>query len=202
MKKTLPISAMLLLIFSTPAITQTIDNSDIKLNQSLSISAGIVAHNDIYANLLPVVFTSYEDNFTISIGYQNFIFSPTPDLRFGFEAGLSTRFGEKVTGEVWAGIVARYDGFSIGDDLRISPSLTFGVSAITDTIGRETDREAYRSGRADLLFYLSPEIAFSSKQNPNSEFFYRLHHRSGAWSTLGNMYDTFNAQTIGYRRFF
>lgn len=141
----------------------------------------------------------YEGNIVVGAGYQHFLLELPHDLSFGVEAGLAARFGEADSLEVWAGGVMRYDGLRLGD-VTISPALTLGVSAVTQTMGREREREIGdgRSGR--LLFYLSPEINLSHKSNPDLEVFWRLHHRSSAWRTLGG--GSANATTIGLRHSF
>jgi hypothetical protein len=140
----------------------------------------------------------YENNFVLGGGYQQFYLEPWEDVRFGWEAGVALRGGDDpVSGEVWAGLVGRYDGWRIGD-VNISPSVTFGLSAITDTIGIETDRVA-EGANPHLLFYIAPEISASIGENAQTEVFFRVQHRSGAWGQLGQMGDGHNANAIGVR---
>ena len=117
----------------------------------------------------------------------------------GIEAGLAARLGEGASGEAWAGVVGRYDGFVIADTLRITPALTVGLSVVTGTMGIEARREREVGGSATLLFYLGPELDFSLVDHPNVEVFMRIQHRSGAWETLGNLRDGANANVIGAR---
>lgn len=145
---------------------------------------------------------SYEDNFALGAGYQHFFAQPLSDWHVGAEVGVAFRGGVVVSGEVWAGAVARYDGFQLGENLRVSPSFTFGLSAITNSMGIEAQRAAERQADPSVLFYLAPEVSFSRVDNPDTELFLRLHHRSGAWGTLGNMGDGANAQVIGIRHRF
>jgi hypothetical protein len=145
---------------------------------------------------------SYEDNFVLGAGYQKFFAEPLPDWHLGAEVGAAFRGGMDVSGELWAGAVARYDGFHLGENLRISPSFTFGLSAITNPIGKEARRAEQRRGDPSVLFFLAPEISFASLDHPDTELFVRLHHRSGAWGTLGGMGDGANAQVIGIRHRF
>jgi hypothetical protein len=65
--------------------------------------------------------------------------------------------------------------------------------------GREERLEAESGGDATLLFYLAPELNFSLAAYPNAELFWRLHHRSGAWETLGDMDGAANANVVGAR---
>ncbi len=138
----------------------------------------------------------------LGAGYQTFFAEPLPDWHLGAEIGAAFRGGSGLSGEIWGGAVARYDGFRLGEDLRVSPSVTFGLSAITDPMGIEADRAQQRQANPAVLFYLTPEVSFSSVDNPATEVFFRLHHRSGAWGTLGGMGDGANAQVLGVRHRF
>jgi hypothetical protein len=42
--------------------------------------------------------------------------------------------------------------------VHIGAAVTFGLSAVTNSIGREEDRVIGRGGDAHLLYYLGPEI--------------------------------------------
>jgi hypothetical protein len=75
-----------------------------------------------------------------------------------------------------------------------------GFSAVTNAMpGREGSNESERNGDATLLFYLGPELNLSLVSRPNVEIFWRLHHRSGAWGTLGDMHGAANVQTVGLK---
>ena len=146
-------------------------------------------------------FTSeYEDNFVVGAGYQHFVLEWPETLHFGGEIGLAGRFGESDSAEIWGGVVARYDGFTLFDTARLSPALTFGLSAITSPmVGREQNNEIRDKGDATLLFYLGPELSLSFTDHPQLELFWRVHHRSGARGTLNDMHGAANANTFGLR---
>lgn len=132
-------------------------------------------------------------------GYQIFP-SRIGTVSLGLEAGLAGRFASPFSAEVWGGVVGRWDGFELGDAVRVSPAFTFGLSHVTGTMkGREQFNEGKRDGDARTLFYLGPEVNLTFKSMPNTDFFWRLHHRSGAWGTLGGMHDGLNANVIGVR---
>jgi len=141
----------------------------------------------------------YEDHPIFGLGYQFFPYS-IGNLKFGLEAGLAGRFRGNTNAEIWGGVVGRYDAIEIANTLRIIPSFTFGLSHVTETMdGREKKNEGERNGDASTLFYLGPELSFSSVSRPELEVFWRLHHRSGAWGTLGDMHGGSNANVIGVR---
>lgn len=164
------------------------------------VFGGVMGESHMGEMLNPIT-AEYEDAIILGGGYQYFIAEPVENFHFGVEAGGAVRTGAQTTAEVWAGVVGRYDGWVLGDALRISPSLTFGASAVTDTMGIEARREEGDGLPGNLLFYLSPEISISAAENPDTEMFWRLHHRSGAWNTFGGG-GSANATVIGIRTSF
>tara|TARA_R110002051_G_scaffold264083_1_gene323996 strand:- start:63 stop:662 length:600 start_codon:yes stop_codon:yes gene_type:complete len=182
--------------FSSTAIAQ-----EPAPDQAVFVFAGRYVDAYIEQSLTPFS-ANYEDNFVLGGGYQQFVLEPLPALRLGAEIGMALRGGTSISGEVWAGPVLRYDGFRLGENLRVSPSLTVGLSAVTSPIGVEAERAQRRNGDPTLLFFMAPEISVSTLDNPDTELFYRLQHRSGAWGTLGGMADGANAQVIGLRHRF
>jgi hypothetical protein len=150
----------------------------------------------------PLAF-DYEQNFVLGLGFQRFHFDWNQNLLNLGIVGLAGRFGDRDSAEVWGGAVARYDGLVLFERLRVSPAFTFGLSAVTDTLeGREEHSEVSEDGDATVLFYLGPELNISLPSHPEIELFARVHHRSGAWGTLGDMHGAANASVIGFRRRF
>ncbi len=141
---------------------------------------------------------TYDDNYVIGLGYQCYPWS-ADDWHLGGEIGVANRFGNSYSAEVWFGPTLRYDGILLCDFLRITPSMTAGLSAVTESMGHERTREITRQGDASFLFYLGPEIAISAPAYSNIEVFYRLHHRCGGGQTLGNLSEGYNANVIGLR---
>ena len=140
----------------------------------------------------------YEDNYVAGVGVQQFV--PDEDgkgVRIGWEGGAAIRTGESTSGEAWTGIVGRVDGAHIGP-VNVSPALTVGLSAVTDTIGIESERVA-EGADPHLLFYIAPEINVSVGENADTEVFMRVQHRSGAWGLLNDMGDGHNATAVGMR---
>lgn len=142
----------------------------------------------------------FEDNYVLGGGYQ-LLWGDRDGYQIGLEAGLAGRFGEISSLEGWAGVVGR-SNFQLGV-VRVTPALTFGLSAVTDTMaGGETRREEQYDGDASLLFYLGPELNFGLEDLPDTELFVRMHHRSGAWGTLGNIHGAADVLTLGVRYHF
>ncbi|MBB4401195.1 MULTISPECIES: hypothetical protein [Rhizobium/Agrobacterium group] len=148
------------------------------------------------AALIPV---EYERNAILGGGYQFYPYH-IGNVKLGGEIGVAARFGKGFTGEVWAGPVARYEQIRLGERLFITPSFTAGLSLVTDAQpGREREQEIKDDGNANVLFYLGPEINVSFREDSSTEFFWRLHHRSGGGKTLGNMKGATNANVFGVR---
>ena len=160
--------------------------------------AGAMTKEDMLksAALIPV---DYESNAVIGGGYQFYPYR-IGNIKLGGEVGMAVRFGKGFTGEVWAGPVARYEQIRLGERLFITPSFTAGLSLVTDAQpGREREQEIKDEGNANVLFYLGPEINVSFSEDSSTEFFWRLHHRSGGGKTLGNMKGATNANVFGVR---
>ena len=117
----------------------------------------------------------------------------------GFEIGVAGRFGDGSSVEGWLGPSIRHRGITVGP-LTVSPGSVVGLSAVSDSIGIEREREIRNDGDATLLLYFGPELMFKLEQLPNFEFVFRIHHRSGADGTLGNMGEGHNANIFGARR--
>lgn len=142
-------------------------------------------------------FGGWEDNYYLGAGYQR-LWGDPDGFRYGGEVGVTGRIGPESSLEGWAGVVGRYD-WTLGP-VRAGLSMTFGLSAITNTlVGRERESEEFHDGNAALLFYLAPELNLSLAEYPETELFLRLHHRSGAWETLGDMAAGADAGVVGLR---
>jgi hypothetical protein len=144
--------------------------------------------------------STYEDNYFIGAGYQEFVASPGWGWHVGIELGLGLRVGtaEPSSFETWFGYLVRNDGFTLGDTFRISPALTAGVSATSGTTGIETVRAGWHNRDVRLLFYLGPEISVTYLPMPDFEAFFRIQHRSGLYGVMAPV-DGSNAATFGIR---
>jgi hypothetical protein len=141
----------------------------------------------------------FEDNYLLGLGYQRG-WGDRHGLLYGVEAGLAGRFGETTSLEAWGGLFARYN-FDLGP-IRVAPALTFGFSSVTNYMaGGETERIEQVDGDGHLLFYLGPEISVGPADG-SYEVFARMHHRSGAWGTLGNVHGDADVLALGFRSFF
>lgn len=182
-----------------PVVASEGDKTPGSYDNNVFVFGGQFHDNYFQYGFVPFLPT-YEDNYLIGVGYQHFFFHLPNDFNLGTEIGIDGRFGDSPgSAEVWAGVVGRYDGWNIGN-LHIAPAVTFGFSAETGEVGIERQRVA-QAGHANssLLFFIGPELDFSTVQNPNVEAFWRIQHRSGAWGTLGGMGDSANASAIGLR---
>ena len=136
----------------------------------------------------------------------------------GIEVGIADRYGNYKaccdpivmsnsivqSPEVWAGPQIRYAGVLLFDLVRIGAGVTFGLSVATHSIGNELGWEIANASSARVLYYLGPEIDFSTPSIPNLEFVLKLQHRSGGKTvpfvpTLADFGEGYNANVAGVR---
>ncbi|MCZ0961047.1 hypothetical protein [Paracoccus benzoatiresistens] len=195
MKKLKLAGAALCLIMAQPLSAQ----EEKQLHErNIFVFTGRMMDEDI-GQSLNVLGGDYEDNYITGLGYQDF-FLRARRIDIGYELGAAKRYGDDSTAEIWAGLVARVEDIHLAENLFFSPSIVIGLSHV-DAIhaGREERLEEKYEGDASLVFYFSPEIDFKLSPQSRYSFFWRLHHRSGAWRTLGNMKGASNANVFGIR---
>jgi len=152
------------------------------------------------------------DNYIVGAAYARDIFRIGLGFTFGGEVGAAVRTGPyslccnpvvksswQNSGELWIGPRISHEGFVLFDTIRLAGAITWGLSVTNNSIGFERGREIAWNGSARTLFYFGPEIILSLVQFPSFEFVYRLHHRSGANGTLGNLREGYNANIFGVR---
>jgi hypothetical protein len=183
---------------SLPAWAQQGSDPTPTANSNVFVFGGIYSSESI-GETLNFIGTDYQDAYVLGGGYQHFFLGAENGFQAGLETGVALRKGPDVSGEAWAGIVLRSDGFYQNEHFKLSASVTGGLSLITNPLDVEVAREISRNGDATFLFYMAPEVSISAADNPNMEAFWRLQHRSGGWNTLGNMGEGANANTIGLR---
>ncbi len=189
---------------------------------SILVFAGRLSTTDIYTttlfNLNAQGAGPNYDNYIVGAAYDRDLFDLGHGFYFGVEVGIADRYGNYKqccqpvimsnsiveSGELWAGPQVRYAGILLFNVVRIGGSVTIGLSAATASIGRELQREVDDPGNARLLYYLGPELDFSTPSIPNLEFVIRLQHRSGGADvpiipTIGNMAEGYNANVAGIR---
>ena len=154
------------------------------------------------------------DNYIFGAAYQRRLYELGYRFVLNAEVGIADRFGRyaaccddytiksstiRHSGEIWFGPVFRYESIVLFNKVRMTPSLSVGLSLTSNSIGVERARELSYDGNGRILFYLGPEISFSSLSMPNFEVVLRLHHRSGAGGKFGGLREGYNANVIGLR---
>ncbi|MHA6300331.1 hypothetical protein [Devosia sp. CAU 1758] len=183
------------LCVAVPALAQSPEISQSRSGQNVFLFGGPMTSGYFSDAIQPWAW-QLESNAFVGVGYQRFFYE-YESFQLGLEAGLGVRIGSPVSGEAWAGVVGRLTEFEFGP-INITPSVTGGISVVTDTIGVETTRAAASGQSATLLYYLAPEIAVSHDEHPEWEAFGRIQHRSGGFGTIAHI-DGSNALTIGLR---
>ena len=152
------------------------------------------------------------DNYIVGAAYQRDFIRLGGAFLIGAEIGLADRFGNYPlcchpvitspsvvhSAELWSGLSLRYEALTVSQ-VRFSPGIVWGLSAITSPIGQELEQAIGRNGNATILFYLGLEGAFSLVNFPSTELVFRVHHRSGAFGTIGGMKEGNNSNVIGLR---
>jgi hypothetical protein len=169
----------------------------LKPNQTLFLFGGVF-RSGTFPGWTMIPFDGRVERNYLAGGAVDTKFFSSNGFDFGVEVGLAGRFGDSTSAEVFGGPSVHYRYITIGT-VRVSPGFVAGLSAVSNTIGIERQRELDNSGNATLLFYLGPELAFQFEQLPDVEFVVRTHHRSGAEGTLGRMREGHNANLFGAR---
>ena len=166
---------------------------------TIFVFGGVYSRDDMKDSVIPGA-ASLERNYLLAVAYDRPLAHLKMGLVVGGEVGVGARVGDGVSGEFWGGLSFRpQQGISLGHGVTMSPGFVFGLSVFTNPMGIEREHQLRHGGNAYVLFYLGPELAFTFKQWPNTQFVYRLHHRSGGYGTLGGMHEGHNAQTFGVR---
>ncbi|MDF2798145.1 MAG: hypothetical protein K0R85_889 [Devosia sp.] len=192
------VCSLLVGALAMPALAQEVEVPALDKNGNVFLFGGVYSSESV-GETLNFIATDYQDAYMLGAGYQHFFLGQENGFRLGLEGGAAVRKGPDFAGEVWAGVVARSDGFINTDKIKISASITGGLSLITNPLDVEVVRELKRDGDSTFLFYMAPELSISTKDNPDMEFFWRVQHRSGGWNTLGHMGEGANANTLGVR---
>lgn len=161
------------------------------------VFGGPYSKNDIW-DTMDILGADYESNRFLGLAWNHDIFTLGKWAVTRWELGLGSRFANPWSVEIWGGWAVRLQGLPLGPIL-VKPSVSFGLSYVTATMGTERVRMQDENAHANLLFYLGPEMSLALKRYPRWEIAYRLHHRSGGGGTLGRMYEGHNANTIGVR---
>ena len=100
---------------------------------------------------------------------------------------------------MWRAVTVSFGARLIGR-IMVTPQLALGLSSVSNLIGVEVAREAaVENGDMSRLVYNGSQLAWLFENIPFIEFFYRLHHRSGALGFWGNVPDGHNANSIGFQ---
>ncbi|MBU1175943.1 MAG: hypothetical protein KKH72_11125 [Alphaproteobacteria bacterium] len=107
------------------------------LVQSAFVIGGAYQGTGVSYRLQPWNITRNSD-LMLGGGCQHFLLSEPDGFGLGFEAGTAGRSSEgELSAEFYGGIVGRYDGFVLGDMLRVSPAHAVGLSSVTGKAASE-----------------------------------------------------------------
>lgn len=164
------------------------------------VFGGVLTNGTMGQSLDPFT-VSYEHNYILGGSYDRQFYDFKSIFIVNGQVGVADRFGDGNSGELWGGahVQARIPVFG---GAYVTPGLTVGLSAVTNAIGIEIQRQEENHGNAHLLFMFSPELALTLPSYPDWDLVYQLHHRSGLFGTLGHMEEGTNAEVVGLRYHF
>lgn len=200
--------------FAAPKISDERPNS-------LLFFGGRLSTTDIYStlafNLTRRAGQDY-DNYIAGVAYDRDVFDLGYGFRLGTEVGIADRFGHYKqccnpiirsssivqSGELWGGAQFRYGGFTFLDAVRVGFGITFGLSGVNSSIGREAQWSVENNSKNRVLYYFGPEVDVAFPSLPNVEFVLKLQHRSGGKTvpflpTIADRGEGYNANVVGVR---
>ncbi|MFQ8431078.1 hypothetical protein [Amaricoccus sp. W119] len=117
------------------------------------------------------------------------------------EFGVGQRYGRQDVTEVWGALFLRYQGLPWDAYLPTTFAVSTGLNWASEI--SETERERARDGKGDnLMHYLAPEVTFALPDAPDSQLFFRIHHRSGVFGLVNDAHGGAHYGTIGLRIWF
>lgn len=205
-----------------PSPTSTEQGETKSRLNSILFFGGMMSTTDIWSTMIFNVSRTSPgpnyDNYIAGAAYDRDLWDLGYGLNFGVEVGIADRFGKFKTcchpsimsnsilqsPELWAGVQICHGGILLFDRVRVGGGLTFGLSFASTSIGNELKIQIEGSGSGRVLYYLGPELTFSSPTLPNFELVLKLQHRSGGKTvpflpTLANRAEGANANTAGIR---
>lgn len=184
---------------SAPAVAAETDAPAPEIGRnSFSLMVGLYT-TSFWARSFSVNEVGYEPNFVIALISGRDLITTPVGLRVGHESGIALRFGKDFSIEMWRAVTVSFGARLIGR-IMVTPQLALGLSSVSNLIGVEVAREAaVENGDMSRLVYNGSQLAWLFENIPFIEFFYRLHHRSGALGFWGNVPDGHNANSIGFQ---
>jgi hypothetical protein len=165
---------------------------------SFSLMVGLYT-TSFWARSFSINEVGYEPNFVIALISGRDLVTTPVGFRVGHESGIALRFGQDFSIEMWRAVTVSFGARLIGR-IMVTPQFALGLSSVSNLIGVEVAREAaVEDGDMSRLVYNGSQLAWLFETIPFVEFFYRLHHRSGALGFWGNVPDGHNANSIGFQ---
>ncbi len=139
-----------------------------------------------------------EDAYLIAATYGQVLARFRHDLQLEWELQGAKHFGRQTHIEANALLLARWQRFPWNDSIYTTFALGEGLSLASRTPPLEVERHQ-QSGSQPLLNYLAIELTLASSSSSPWTWLMRIHHRSGAWGTIGGVYGASNVLAFGLR---
>ena len=165
---------------------------------SIGAYAGVLSGSAFYETLTNI---RYRSSYiaAVDVTYSAFKFDSLP-LSIDIDATVAKRFGQDSQWDFGIIPMARWKYFPWNDyvytNLRVG---LIGVSYVTGISPWELHWSGNGHG-SQFLNYLAVEVDVAPKAESPSEFFVRVHHRSGAWGLINGTYGGSTYVTLGWRR--
>lgn len=160
--------------------------------------AGVLSGSAFYETLTNI---RYRPSYiaAVDVTYSAFTFDSLP-LAIDIDTTVAKRFGQDSQWDFGIIPMARWKYFPWNDylytNLRVG---LIGVSYVTGISPWELHWSGNDRG-SQFLNYLAVEVDVAPKPESPSEFFVRVHHRSGAWGLINGTYGGSTYVTLGWRR--
>ena len=122
-------------------------------------------------------------------------------VTFEPEIGIGQRFGRQDETEFWAALFFRYHGFPWDKYLITTVAASTGFNWATGISAVEKDRADDGEG-SQFMHYFAPEITFAAPSAPNTQLFFRMHHRSGVFGLVSDAHGGAQYGSVGLRIWF
>lgn len=140
---------------------------------------------------------SYEATFIAAMAYNYEVWRLTDHLSMEFEGNIARRFGNANLWEFAATALVRWDNLPWNDKIYTTLGVAIGPSYAT----KITESERVQAGGegSKILNTFTPEITFAPPDNQDLTWVFRVHHRSGVFGLINNVYGGSSFITGGLR---
>lgn len=166
----------------------------------VAIGTGV---QDIFFNSIPSWSWQYEDSGIVGGTLSRRITTIFRVFDLEAEIGAAQRFGSMDQTEFWEALYLRYGEFPWNSFLHTTVAVSTGLNYASGISQFEKDNAGpVQPNGANVLHYFAPEVTFAWPDRLDRQLVLRLHHRSGAYGVLNEVYSGTTYLTVGLRSWF